>query len=129
MTSQKSFSFGDQSPTPEEDIGKTIKATVPNDVPPNPRGNNALPPRTNLDGPPSAFTDQISSSGEPPIAVSGQYIDENDPHLRISRFTVFQDWLSQNSTPLIIIGVAVFIIFSVRCGKIEMKVIDWNIFQ
>lgn len=114
MTSQKSFSFGDQSPTPEEDIGKTIKATVPNDVPPNPRGNNALPPRTNLDGPPSAFTDQISSSGGPPIKISGQNLDENEPGRRIDRLRLFQYWLSQNSTPLIIIGVAVFIIFSVR---------------
>ena len=115
MTTQKSFSFGDQSLTPEEeDIGKTIQVVFPTDVYPDPRGSNPLPPRTNLDGPPSAFTDQISLSGGHPIKISGQNFDENDPDLRISRFTVFQDWLSQNSTPLIIIGVSVFIIFSVR---------------
>jgi len=93
-------------------IGKEKSPVVPNDVPPNPAGNNSLPPRTNLSGPPSAFQDLVTSSGGGPIIVPGE--PRNGLDMRPPKWILFKDWVGRNSTPLIVICVAVFVALSVR---------------
>ena len=96
--------FDDDKP-----YGKDIRPIIPKDVAPNPDGNKALPPRTNLRGFPSAFQDQITSSGGGPnIMTEDHYIGMPTPG-----YVRFKEWLSNNTTPLILIGIIVFGVLSV----------------
>ena len=95
----------------EDPIGKEKRADIPNKVPPNPDGNNSLPPRTNLTGPLAAFQDDLTASGGGPIIIP---VDHHMIGMPTPRWILIQDWMSRNSTPLVMIGIVVFIVMSVR---------------
>jgi len=76
---------------------------------PNPDGNNSLPPRTNLFGFPSAFRDSISGSGGDDVEKERPG-DEDKPVVPPKKS--FTDWLTENSTSILLCGVVLFVFAS-----------------
>jgi hypothetical protein len=72
--------------------GIIMEPDIPKELAPNHPGNNAIPPRTNLNGDPTA----------PPIGMSTPL------------WIQFKEWLEINSTSLVVMGIFGFILMSVR---------------
>jgi len=79
------------------------------EVPPFPDGNNSLPPRTNLIGFPSAFQDSISATGGPPVITTDPEVGGSP----VPKSVMVWDWVKRNSTPILMVGLSLFVVLSV----------------
>jgi len=87
-------------------VGIETNPNIPNGVMPVPDGNNALPPRTNLSGPPSAFRDDISGSGGiPPMATTD---DPEQAQAPPSRLDMVYQWFDRNKSVILTVGLGIF---------------------
>ena len=113
MTQVRPVNPGDIGPT---DLAHDLARAQPSRprietyVVPKPDGNNSLPPRTNLRGPPSAFQDSITATGgNPPVTTT----DPEEAREPVSRWALFQEWMSRNKTALVMVGLVVFAAMSI----------------
>ena len=93
---------------PEIKIGKVTNPMINVLLEPNPDGNNSLPPRTNMNGYPSAFLDSIEGTGGDDIT------KVNICGMPTPKYIMFLDWMKENSTAIILCGLAMFAFASVR---------------
>ena len=85
--------------------GIKILPDIPNRIAPKPDGNNSLPPRTNIDDPPAAFQDDITSSGGGPDVIPA---DPRNPYIRR-----INNWIKDHTTTILMMGIVLFSVMAV----------------